>query len=154
MAGKFLNALSGFSSNVLDGIRAKNNERLDDAAFEERVVGIKNATAALLHGTSTIHIELQSKGVIVSAYNKLNNQLHLFVASTPCSFSKYYYDLSSAVDGIKNAISCYQKEFENISTDNILEIYHGRTNWKHDGGNTHRWSQSKPYCQTANYSRE
>lgn len=41
MAGKFLNALSGFSSDVLDGIRAKNNERLDDAAFEERVVGLK-----------------------------------------------------------------------------------------------------------------
>lgn len=48
MAGRFLNALSGFSSDVLDGIRAKSNERLDDAAFEERVVGIKNATAALL----------------------------------------------------------------------------------------------------------
>lgn len=107
-----------------------------------------------LRGTSTIHIGLQSKGVIVSAYNKLDNQLHLFVASTPCSFLKYYYDLSSAVDGIKNAINCYHKEFESIRNDNILEIYHGRTRWKHDGGNTHSWSQSNSYSLGQPYKCE
>lgn len=33
---------------MLDGIREKNNERLKNETLEERVIGIENATAALI----------------------------------------------------------------------------------------------------------
>lgn len=39
--------LSGFGSELLERIREDSNTRLDEAAFEERVIGIKKATAAL-----------------------------------------------------------------------------------------------------------
>lgn len=48
MVNEIKNAFSGFVRELLDRIRAENNERLDDAAFEERVIGIENATAALM----------------------------------------------------------------------------------------------------------
>jgi len=33
---------------LLNGIRAKANERISDAEFEERIIGIEKATAAML----------------------------------------------------------------------------------------------------------
>jgi hypothetical protein len=38
---------SGFGSELLERIRENSNARLDEAAFEERVIGIAKATAAL-----------------------------------------------------------------------------------------------------------
>ena len=47
MARSIRDSLSGFGRELLQGIREDVNGRLDDAAFEERVIGIKKATAAL-----------------------------------------------------------------------------------------------------------
>jgi hypothetical protein len=40
-------SLSGFGSELLERIREDSNARLDEAAFEERVIVIEKATAAL-----------------------------------------------------------------------------------------------------------
>lgn len=39
---------NGFGQELLDDIREKANERLSDAAFEGRVVGIEKATIAMI----------------------------------------------------------------------------------------------------------
>ena len=44
----FREAFDGFGWELLDGIRAKANERISDAEFEERLIGIEKATAAML----------------------------------------------------------------------------------------------------------
>jgi len=41
-------AFSGFGGELLENIRSGLQERLEDAAFEERIIGIENATAAML----------------------------------------------------------------------------------------------------------
>lgn len=48
MANKFRNTFSGFGQELLDGVRASFQSHLDEAAFEERVMGIENATSAML----------------------------------------------------------------------------------------------------------
>ena len=40
MSNEFRNAFSGFRQELLDGVRASVQSRSDDAAFEERVIGI------------------------------------------------------------------------------------------------------------------
>lgn len=45
--GILRDAFSGIGSEIIEGLRENYSVRLDDAAFEERVIGIKNATAAL-----------------------------------------------------------------------------------------------------------
>ena len=47
MARSIRNSFSGFGSELLERIRENCNARLDDAAFEERIIGIEKATAAL-----------------------------------------------------------------------------------------------------------
>ncbi|KJJ68627.1 hypothetical protein [Clostridium sp. FS41] len=47
MARSIKDSLSGFGSELLERIRENNNTRLDEAAFEERIIGIEKATAAL-----------------------------------------------------------------------------------------------------------
>lgn len=47
MARSIRDSLSGFGSELLERIRENNNARIDEAAFEERVIGIEKATAAL-----------------------------------------------------------------------------------------------------------
>ncbi|WP_312355178.1 hypothetical protein [Aminipila sp.] len=47
MARSIRDSLSGFGSELLERIREDSNARLDEAAFEERVIGIEKATAAL-----------------------------------------------------------------------------------------------------------
>lgn len=47
MARSVRDSLSGFGSELLEHIRENNNARLDEAALEERVIGIEKATAAL-----------------------------------------------------------------------------------------------------------
>ena len=44
----FREAFDGFGWELLDGIRAKVNEQISDAEFEERIIGIEKATAAML----------------------------------------------------------------------------------------------------------
>jgi len=44
----FRDAFDGFGWELLNGIRAKANERISDAEFEERIIGIEKATAAML----------------------------------------------------------------------------------------------------------
>ena len=44
----FREAFDGFGWELLEGIRAKANERISDAEFEERIIGIEKATAAML----------------------------------------------------------------------------------------------------------
>ena len=41
-------AFDGFGRELLDSIRAKANERISDAAFEERINGIEKATTAMI----------------------------------------------------------------------------------------------------------
>lgn len=41
-------AFDGFGWELLEGIRAKANERINDAAFEERIIGIEKATSAMI----------------------------------------------------------------------------------------------------------
>ena len=48
MANRWAEAFSGLGRELLEGIRDRFQENLDDAAFEERVIGIENATAAML----------------------------------------------------------------------------------------------------------
>jgi hypothetical protein len=47
MARSIRDSLSGFGSELLERIRENSNARLGEAAFEERVIGIEKATAAL-----------------------------------------------------------------------------------------------------------
>lgn len=47
MARSIKDSLSGFGSELLERIRENNNTRLDEAAFEERIIGIEKAIAAL-----------------------------------------------------------------------------------------------------------
>ena len=47
MARSLRDSFSGFGSELLERIREDNNARLDDAAFEERVIGINKTIAAL-----------------------------------------------------------------------------------------------------------
>ncbi|MHB8064344.1 MAG: hypothetical protein ACYDG2_17220 [Ruminiclostridium sp.] len=47
MARSIRDSLSGFGSELLERIRENNNAKIDEAAFEERVIGIEKATAAL-----------------------------------------------------------------------------------------------------------
>ena len=47
MARTFKDAFSGFGTELLEGIWERSNVRLNEAAFEERIIGIEKATAAL-----------------------------------------------------------------------------------------------------------
>lgn len=48
MSQTFKEAFDGFGWELFDSIRAKANERINDAAFEERIVGIEKATISML----------------------------------------------------------------------------------------------------------
>lgn len=48
MSNNFRNAFSGFGTELLEKIRADYRDRLNDVAFEERIIGIENATSAML----------------------------------------------------------------------------------------------------------
>ena len=48
MSKPFREAFDGFGQELLDGIRAKANERVRDAVFEERINGIEKATTAMI----------------------------------------------------------------------------------------------------------
>lgn len=48
MANSIRNAFAGFGSEMLEHIRNDAQNRLDDAAFEERCIGIDKATSAML----------------------------------------------------------------------------------------------------------
>lgn len=48
MANSINEAFSGFGSEILERLREDNQQRLNDAAFEEKIIGIENATAAML----------------------------------------------------------------------------------------------------------
>lgn len=47
MARSFKDSFSGFGREILDGIRQDHFARLDEAAFEESIIGIEKAVAAL-----------------------------------------------------------------------------------------------------------
>lgn len=47
MTRSIRDSLSGFGSELVERLRESHNARLDEAAFEERVIGIEKATAAL-----------------------------------------------------------------------------------------------------------
>ncbi len=48
MSGNHRNPFSGFGRELLERLREDHQQRLDDAAFEERIIGIENATSAML----------------------------------------------------------------------------------------------------------
>ncbi|MBE5865605.1 MAG: hypothetical protein E7292_05235 [Lachnospiraceae bacterium] len=48
MSNEFRKAFTGFGCELLDRIREAENEKLSDAAFEERTLGIQNATSAMI----------------------------------------------------------------------------------------------------------
>lgn len=41
-------AFKGFGGEILDSIRNSHREIVDDAVFEEKILGIENATAAMM----------------------------------------------------------------------------------------------------------
>ena len=47
MARSISDSFSGFGRELLGDIREMNNAKLDEAAFEEKIIGIKKAVAAL-----------------------------------------------------------------------------------------------------------
>lgn len=47
MARSIRDSFSGFGSELLESIRENANARLDEAAFEEKIIGIEKAAAAL-----------------------------------------------------------------------------------------------------------
>lgn len=47
MARTVREGFSQFWSEIVEGMRERMDARLDEAAFEERIIGIENATAAL-----------------------------------------------------------------------------------------------------------
>lgn len=47
MSNTFREIIRDFGWELLDDIREKANERISDAEFEERIVGIEKATAAM-----------------------------------------------------------------------------------------------------------
>lgn len=47
MARSIRDSFSGFGSELLESIREHANARLDEAAFEEKIIGIEKATTAL-----------------------------------------------------------------------------------------------------------
>ncbi|MFC4389048.1 hypothetical protein ACFOZ1_14690 [Gracilibacillus marinus] len=51
MAPYIRDSLSEFGKELLGRIRETSNARLEEAAFEERVIGIEKATAALVEAT-------------------------------------------------------------------------------------------------------
>lgn len=46
--GNFRDAFSGFGRELLDEMRDSAQQHIEDAAFEERVIGIENAVSAML----------------------------------------------------------------------------------------------------------
>lgn len=48
VSNEFRNAFSGFGQELLDDVRESVQSRSDNAAFEERVIGMENATSAML----------------------------------------------------------------------------------------------------------
>lgn len=47
MASSIRDSFSGFGSELLKSIRENHNARLDEAAFEEKIIGIEKAVLAL-----------------------------------------------------------------------------------------------------------
>lgn len=66
MANRWAEAFSGLGRELLEGIRDRFQENLDDAAFEERVIGIENATAAMLVSESKFHFCLHTINIMPS----------------------------------------------------------------------------------------
>lgn len=48
MSSVFKEAFRGFGWELLDKIRQTSDERISDAEFEERIVGIENATISMI----------------------------------------------------------------------------------------------------------
>ncbi|MBQ8133357.1 MAG: hypothetical protein IJ192_02950 [Clostridia bacterium] len=48
MSTNLINPFSGFGTELLERLRADYRDRLNDAAFEEKIIGIENATSAML----------------------------------------------------------------------------------------------------------
>lgn len=48
MINKLTKAFSGFGRELVEDLRQSNKERLDDAALEEKINGIKRATVAMI----------------------------------------------------------------------------------------------------------
>lgn len=59
MANNIREAFTGFGADVLQGLRENVQNRLDDAAFEERCIGIEKATAALLEAEVSEDVVIQ-----------------------------------------------------------------------------------------------
>ena len=47
MSKRFRESFDGFGLELLDGIRAKSNEHIEEAKIEERNIGIKKAVTAM-----------------------------------------------------------------------------------------------------------
>ena len=59
MANSIRNAFAGFGSEMLEHIRNDAQDRLDDAAFEKRCIGIEKATAAMLEAEVSEDVVIQ-----------------------------------------------------------------------------------------------
>lgn len=59
MANSIRNAFSGFSTELMEHLREDAQNRLDDAAFEERCIGIEKATSAMLEAGVSEEVTIQ-----------------------------------------------------------------------------------------------
>lgn len=48
MANEFKKNFSGIGRDLLDNVRSSVQGRIDEAVFEEKIIGIRNATAAMI----------------------------------------------------------------------------------------------------------
>ena len=59
MANNIRDAFTGFGADILQGLRENAQDRLDDAAFEERCIGIEKATVAMLEAEVSEEVVIQ-----------------------------------------------------------------------------------------------
>ena len=59
MANGIRNGFAGFGTEILERIRKDAKNRLDDAAVEERCIGIEKATAAMLESGVSEEVVIQ-----------------------------------------------------------------------------------------------
>lgn len=100
-----------------------------------------------LRGTATIDLPNQHNTPLVSSYNLITNELCIYEPNLSnnkfTEFNLYIYNLEETIKNVNTTMNEYISEFNGITDDKLLEIYYGKSTWKHDGGATHSWHKTK-----------
>lgn len=76
---------SGFWPELLDGIRERCNQRIDDAIFNETILGIDRATAALIEANLD---ENTIANLLVKHWDLRPSEARAFIVHHKCSSEK------------------------------------------------------------------